>query len=214
MAQSSEDLIARLAADLRPVKSLRQAWGMLGVIGALLAGVVGMIASFGLRADIAAGRPDGLMLTGLGLFLVLALASAWAVVDMARPFVGIRREGWGWTALMAGVLPASALVLIAVDWLRGAPSDMVINDRNCMVYGLLWGLLTATVLVFWLRRGAPTFPARAGLLTGVAAGSAGICAVSVYCAHSDLIHIGFWHGLSVVIAGLIGRLIVPRLIAW
>ena len=40
---------------------------------------------------------------------------------MARPYVGLRREGWGWTALMAGVLAAATYAnasarLTGVTW--------------------------------------------------------------------------------------------------
>ena len=173
-----------------------------------------MLLLHGLRTDLAAGQPDAMVLISSGLFLVLALASSWAVVDMARPFVGARREGWGWTALMAGVLPVAALVLIAAAWLRDAPSGLEPDGWNCMRFGLGWGLLTAAALVQWLRRGAPSRLDHAGLLAGVAAGAAGIFAVSLYCPHNDLVHIGVWHGLTVVLAGIAGRLAIPRLIAW
>jgi hypothetical protein len=115
---------------------------------------------------------------------------------------------------MAALLPLFALALIATDLLRGAPSGLEMNGDQCLAFGLLWGLLTATALTLWLRRGAPAEPRRAGLMTGVAAGSAGIFAVSLYCPHSDLVHIGVWHGLTVVLAGLVGRLAIPRLVRW
>ena len=214
MAQNSNDLIAGLVADLTPVAPLRQAAGMRLALLALCGGVIGMIAIFGPRADLMAGRPDALALLGAGMFLVLALASAWAVIDMARPYVGVRREGWGWTALMAATLPAGAMLMIAAAWWRGIPSGFELDGATCMTFGLGWGLLTFAALIGWLRRGAPSLPRRAGLLTGVAAGAAGIFAVSLYCPHNDLIHIGVWHGLTVVVAGMIGRLAVPRLIAW
>ena len=214
MARNSEDLIAGLVADLKPVTPLRQAAGMRLALLALCGGVIGMIALSGLRADLLAGQPDGLALLGAGLYLVLALASAWAAIDMARPYVGVRREGWGWTALMAAMLPAGAAYTIAAAWWRGIPSGFAMDGGDCMRLGLGWGVLTFAALVVWLRRGAPSLPRRAGLLTGVASGAAGIFAVSLYCPHNDLIHIGLWHGLTVVVAGLIGRLAVPRLIAW
>lgn len=173
-----------------------------------------MMVIFGPRADLMAGRPDAMLLLGTGLFLVLALASAWAVVDMARPYVGVRRDGWGWTALMAGVLPVAALALIGAAWFRGESTQLTMNGQNCMIGGLGWSLLTFTALTLWLRRGAPMMPARAGMLTGVAAGAAGIFAISLYCPHNDLVHIGIWHGLTVILAGLLGRSAVPRLIAW
>ncbi len=216
MARNSEDLIAGLVADLQPVRPLRLGTGMTYAVLALLGGVLGVATLHGLRSDIMAGRPDDMLLMGSGLFLVLALASAWAVVDLARPYVGLRREGWGWTALMAGVLPAAATVLIAFQWLRGEPLALgrASVDMFCTQQGLGWGLLTAAALVLWLRRGAPSLPQRAGLLTGVAAGAAGIFAASLYCPHNDLIHIGLWHGMTVVLTGVLGRIVVPRLIAW
>ncbi len=214
MADTSEQLIAALVDGLEPVQPLRQRAGMARAIVALCGGAAGMVAWFGPRADLADGRPDAMLLLGAGLFLVLALASAWAVVDMARPFVGVRREGWGWTALMAGVLPFAAMALITADWLRGEPSSLTMDGANCMEAGLGWSLLTFAALTLWLRRGAPMMPARAGLLTGVAAGAAGIFAISLYCPHNDLVHIGIWHGLTVMLAALLGRIAVPRLIAW
>ena len=214
MPDKTTDLIAGLVADLQPVIPLRQRRGMTLAVLALGAGALGMLGLFGMRPDLQAGRPDAMMLISSGLFLVLALASAWAVVDAARPYVGVRREGWGWTALMAAVLPVAALALLVGEWARGAPSELSLDGMACMKFGLGWGLLTAAALVWWLRRGAASRPDRAGLLTGVAAGAAGVFAVSLYCPHNDLVHIGVWHGLTVVLAGAIGRLIVPRLIAW
>ena len=214
MPSDPETFIAGLVDDLAPVTPLRQRRGMGWMIAALIAGAIGMLAQGGLRDDFARGQPDEFGLLVTGLFLVLALASAWAVVDMARPQVGSRREGWIWNALMVALLPASALVLVAANLLRGSPSGLEMDGTTCLKYGLLWGFLTAGALVLWLRRGAPAQPGRAGLLSGVAAGSAGVFAVSLYCPHNDLIHIGIWHGLAVVLAGLAGWLAIPRLVRW
>ena len=214
MPKSTDDLIAGLVDDLEPVTQLRQGRGMAAVALALVTGVAVIGLMFGLRADLVAGRPSDMLLLSAGLFLVLTMASAWVVIDMARPFVGLRREGWGWSALMAAVLPMAALYLIASAMLRGGHSGIDPAGLDCMRYGLLFSVLTFAALVWWLRRGAPVLPQRAGLLTGVAAGAAGIFAVSLYCPHNDLVHIGIWHGLTVVLAGLIGRIAVPRLIAW
>ena len=214
MADPTDALIAELVDDLRPTPPLLQRRGMALALAAFVAGCFAVIPIFGMRADFIAGHPDPLALTSAGLFLVLALASIWAVVDLARPWVGLRREGWGWTALMACVLPVAALVLLAGEWLRGAGTSLTLDDGECMACGLLLGLATAAVLIGWLRRGAPPDPKRAGLLVGVAAGASGIFAVSLGCPHNDLVHIGMWHGLTVVLAGIAGRLIVPRLIAW
>jgi hypothetical protein len=214
MPNNPETFIAGLVDDLVPVRPLRQRRGMAWAMAAMAAGSIGLISLTSLRADFARGTPDALGLLSTGLFMVLALASAWAVIDMARPQVGSRREGWVWTALMAALLPLSALALMGLNQLNGVASGLHLDGTTCLKYGLAWGLLTAGTLVLWLRRGAPAQPERAGLLTGVAAGSAGVFAVSLYCPHSELIHIGIWHGLTVVLAGLAGWLAIPRLVRW
>jgi len=214
MPDRTDEFINQLVADLRPVRPLRQAGGMAMTVAALLAGMLGVAGLFGLRPDVVAGQPGPMLLVPAGLFLVLALASAWCAVDMARPQVGLRREGWGWTALMAAVLPASAFVLAAGEWLAGRDVALDRAGWTCVAGGIMFGLATAVVLIVWLRRGAPTALARAGLLTGVAAGAAGTLAVSLECPQDGLLHIGLWHGGAVILCGLIGRVIVPRLIRW
>lgn len=214
MAEDTNTLIAGLVEGLKPVRPLQQRKGMAYAVLALAAGAAVMVLVFGLRHDLATARPDPMFLTSSGLFLVLALASAWAVIDMARPYVGTRREGWGWTALMAAVLPVAALTLVLADWLSGKAIDLDRDGLTCLSVGSIIGLLTATTLVLWLRRGAPSSPKRAGMLAGVASGAAGIFAVSLYCPHSDLLHIGVWHGAAVIVMGLAGRLVLPRLLAW
>lgn len=214
MPDSPDAFIAGLIADLKPARPLRQRSGMAYAALALTLGAVLVVGALGLRRDLPSGHPQPLALTAAGLFLVLALASAWAAVDMARPAVGMRREGWGWTALMAAVLPGSALALILTDLAAGRAIDLDRGGVGCLVLGSAVGLLTAATLAAWLRRGAPSSPDRAGMLTGVAAGAAGIFAVSLWCPENSLLHIGIWHGATVVLMGLAGRFALPRFLAW
>lgn len=214
MPHNPDTFIESLVADLQPVAPLRQRSGMGLALLALTLGALGVAAGLGMRQDLLAGHPQPLAMIAAGLFLVLALASAWTAVDMARPAVGMRRNGWGWTALMAAVLPAAALILIAADVLRGQQVGLDRDGLTCLSLGSLVGLLTAGALVVWLRRGAPSSPQRAGLLTGVAAGAAGIFAVSLRCPSDSLLHIGVWHAGTVVLMGLVGRILLPRILAW
>lgn len=214
MPDHPDTFIESLVDDLKPVATLRQSTGMARALIALAAGVVAIVAAFGLRPELIRGHLDPLFLISSGLFLVLSLATAWSVIDMARPFVGTRRDGWAWTALMAAVLPGAALGSLIGDMLRGQHAAIDEGGVFCLVFGTAIGLITAAALVLWLRRGAPASPTRAGFYTGVAAGAAGIFAVSLHCPHNDLIHIGVWHGGTVILSGLLGRLALPRLLAW
>lgn len=214
MAENSDTFLEGLVADLKPVRPLRRSAGMVWAVLALIAGPPLLGLAYHLRADLSALRPDPLFVISAGLFLALALSSAWAVVDMARPWVGMRREGWGWSAAMAGVLPLGALGLAAIDWLRSEPVAIDAGGYTCLALGCAAALMTLAVLVVWLRRGAPSSPRRAGLVSGVASGAAGIFAVSLYCPHNELLHIGLWHGAAVAAMGLAGFGLVPRLIRW
>ncbi len=214
MTTHEDPLIASLVADLKPVQPLRQSTGMMPVLATIALATLVTIGWIGARADLMGLHPDPMFLLSSGLFLILALASAWMAVDQARPHVGAAREGWGWTAMMAAVLPGSAVVLVLLDWWAGAPSAVHPDGLRCFGIGSSWSVLTFAVLTAWLRRGAPTNPARSGMLAGVAAGASGIFAVSLCCPDSSLIHIGVWHGGTVLLGGLAGRLVLPRLIAW
>lgn len=214
MPDNSDAFLEGLIADLKPTAPLRQRSGIALAVLALVLGSALAVATLGLRRDFLIGRPEPLVLTAAGMFLVLSLASAWAAVDMARPAVGTQREGWGWTALMAAVLPGSAFALMGMNLLSGQPAGIDSGGYYCLGLGCVIGLLTAASLVAWLRRGAPSSPARAGLLIGIASGGAGIFAVSLWCPNDHLLHIGIWHWLTIVVMGILGRITLPRLLAW
>jgi hypothetical protein len=79
---------------------------------------------------------------------------------------------------------------------------------------LLTSLVSGSAMVWWLRRGAPVSPQRAGLQTGLAAGALGTFAFGLSCDYDTVAHLGVWHVVPVVLATLAGRLIVPPLVRW
>lgn len=214
MPQTNDTLLDALAADLRPVRPMRFAEGM-ALVGAAGAVTMFMVAGgLGWRADIVAGQFHALWLFANGLFLVLGLATASTVVAMASPHVGQSLHGWKWAAATAVLLPATALILLAART-TPAPAEWISpTDRHCLAMGLGLGLLTATALTWWLRRGAPVSPARAGLLVGIASGSIGTLAFGFSCPSDGLYHVGIWHSAPIFVGALLGRLIIPRLVRW
>jgi hypothetical protein len=214
MTSPSDDLIAELVGRLEPVKPL-SFWRGLGLALAAAGASAAVIgATMGLRADLIAGQVDPVFLLATGLFLVLGIAAAVTVIVMGRPQVGNDHGGWVWAAAMAGLLPLAGLIVA-----MGANSDpmsaeSVAHGLQCLTVGGMASALVFAALVVWLRKGAPTSPERAGLLTGVAAGSLGIFAFSLHCADSDIVHIGLWHSAVVVMAAAVGRALVPRLVRW
>lgn len=205
--------ITALVDDLEPVTVLN-ARRPLMIAGAITVAIIAVIASLqGIRADLMAGRPDEMFLIRAGILLLLGGASAHAVASMASPSVGKSNNGWQ-IALAASVLfPLSALIVAASTGIGPAVTAME-SGWNCVVYSAIGGLATAIPMVLVLRRGAPTSPARAGWLTGIASGGLGAFAYNLHCPFNDVVYIGFWYTLSVSICALAGRLIVPRIIRW
>jgi hypothetical protein len=214
MDPDTDTLIASLVDDLRPARVLRRRYGLALAATAAIVTLAIVAVVFGFRSDISAGRFDTLFLIANGLFLILGVACAATVIAMGNPQVGSRHIGWRWVAVAAGLLPLSAVVILASGTEAPPGTLMSVHEMDCLLAGVGLGLLTAAALVFWLRRGAPTAPERAGLLVGIASGCMGIFAFAFHCSSNTIYHVGLWHSAPVVISALLGRLLVPRIIRW
>ena len=212
--RNSDALIADLVGDLEPVRPLRFGAGMAGTLAAAGVSAALVIGLFGLRPDWLAGTVNPMHLVATGLFGGLGLAASVTVIVMSRPQVGSDHSGWRWAAGMAAMLPVAALIVAmgrGRDVLAGATMR---HGAECFAAGSIASLLVFAVLTAWLRRGAPTAPARAGLVAGVAAGAFGAFAFSLHCPDNDIVHLGIWHSMAVLAMAGLGRLLVPRLIRW
>ena len=214
MPNDPNALIAALVDELRPVRAMRPRDGLFiaGAAGAITVALT--ILLLGVRPDVASGHFEPLFLFANGLFLVVGGAAALAAVGMGMPRVGHSSQGWKWVVAMAGLLPATALVMLA-SRTESMPTALVTShELKCVAMGLALGLLTATALTLWLRRGAPTSPERAGMLVGLASSSIGIFAFAFHCPSDSFYHIGLWHVVPVAIGAILGRLFIPRLVRW
>lgn len=207
-------LIDALVSDLKPIRPLSLRDGLLITTMATILDLVIVAMVFGIRHDVLVGNLDPLFLLSSGLFLVLGFASASTVIAMSRPQVGSDHDGWVWAAATAALLPLSALLLALVQWPLAPPVTDAEHGIECLLVGVALGSLVAVALTLWLRRGAPTSPERAGLLTGIAAGCFGIFAFAFHCPNDSLFHVGLWHALPIPVSAVIGRFVVPRLIRW
>ncbi len=195
-------LIARLAADARPVRRLRpppqRAAGWIGLTVAL---VMGLAALHGLRPDLTeavrdpgiAGRLAGAALTG-GLAAVAALmlavpgrSGAWALLPLPA------------LALWWGSLGTQCLT----DWVQIGVVDRAEMGR-CLATVLLTGVPGAALLLLLLHRAAPLRRIPVLVLAGLAVAGTGTAALTLLHAIDASAMVIAWN-LGVVVLAFSGQ---------
>ncbi len=214
MHPDPHQFIDDLLDDLRPTRPLTLQRGLVIASGSAAAAIAVMALFIGIRPALIAGSLDPLFLLASGLFLMLGIAASFTVIGMSRPQVGNTHIGWIWAVAMAALLPLTAVVLGFANQGDAYFHSQPVQGMNCLINGSMLGLIVGGALTIWLRRGAPTSPEQAGLLTGIAAGSLGIFAYSLHCPYDGIYHIGLWHSMTVVVSAIAGRVVVPALIRW
>ncbi|SFB46763.1 hypothetical protein SAMN03159496_04031 [Rhizobium sp. NFR07] len=211
----TDDLIDRLAGDLRPVPP--------GALGRLLALALlpGLVLSAALillghgpRPDLAAAIYTPAFWAKSIYPLALAVAGITALMVVARPGGLPHRSG------MASVLIYLALVVLGLWQLRVAP----VEDYPTLIFGIsAWfcpfiivaaALPVFAAIVFFLRRSAPTNLPLAGGIAGLAAGSVGAWTYSWGCIENGLTFVALWYTLGIVICGAAGAFLGRPLLRW
>lgn len=213
MKRPLNPLIAQMAADLQPVRSVKFRDGLILVVAVMIATILSVELVQGLWRGAWSGQASALFLITNGLLLILGCASVNSVLKMANPRVGNKHDGPKWAMAMLAVLPLAALASLVGH----NPGTALISDfhgLSCFGAALMASVLIAAALIFWLRRGAPVSPNTAGVHTGVAATALGSAAYGLACTLDGVVHLGFWHVAPVVLGALIGRFVLPPLLRW
>lgn len=204
-----------LAEELTPVKPLSANGAMASMALLTIVSGIFVVAMLGFRDRfLDSTASDSMFLIRTGLLIMLGAASLSAATSMARPAVGTGRTGWRWAAAAALIIPVAAAIAALVSRTPIAERLHPANGIECLTYSIGVGLVLGAALTWWLKRGAPTSPERAGIVTGLAAGSLGTLAYSMHCPHNDIVYIGLWYTLAIGATTLAGRLFVPRLLRW
>jgi len=208
-----EALVARLEADLRPVRRLWSPWARLGAWLALAVAVTIMAAAVGLRTDLASAirRP----VYDLEIAALLGAASAAALLALYAAVPG--RSGGRRAARVAyafGVVASGALV---AEHVAAAPSllPFVESGLRCTACIAMFGALPWAALLVAVRRAAPLDGRAVATSVGAAGFLTGAAAVRVACPIDDPVHLLAWHMLPVALwTGLSAIASAAWLVRW
>ena len=209
----ADKLIQSLVDDLEPVGTLNPRTGLAIVGGLTLLAALAVAILLGVRNDLEMGMVDEMFFLRSGVLLMLGIATAITVVNMARPGVGNSSRGWVWALITAALFPLTAAIMSAIN-MPPAEALRPAEGLKCLTVSLIAALAIGSGLTLWLRQGAPTSPERSGWLVGIASGALGAAAYNIYCPFNDIYYIGLWFTLPVIASAIIGRLVVPYLIRW
>jgi len=205
----TDDLIARLAADLQPVRPLRPpVLRALGWLGLAILAVTACVAFYGLRDDFGERmtRPhEVLQLLLAGLTGVLAAVAAfqlslpdrsprWGLLPLPAAAGWLATMGWGCLADLARIGPQA--LSLGVSW-------------GCFRFIVLMGVPLALSLVWMLRHAGPIRPVPVAALGGLA--GAALCAAGLSLFHhlDAAAMVLAWHGgttaVVVLAFALLGR---------
>lgn len=212
---NTDDLVRLLATNAEPVQThavgRRFAVSVSLGVGASAGLMLGLL---GLRPDLSEAVRLPMFWVKVGFVACLAWASLVASLRLSRPG---RRLDWVPAALVTPVLVMWVIAGVAL----GAADP---NVRPELVFGTTWKScpwliamlsLPVFVAVLWAMRGlAPTRLPLAGAAAGLLASTVGALVYCLHCPESEAPFIGTWYLLGMLVPGLVGSVIGPRLLRW
>ena len=210
-----DELRARVAGDLRPVRPFLPPWlrALLLVPAAALAWAVAP-AVFGVRSDLTAIGP---LLAWGGSLLQLAIAAMVIAAAFREAVPGEQVPRTVAAALLASGLLITVVLAVATDAVSPEP---VPRTETLSAWWFCWesavraGAPLVLLLAVLLARGLPMRPALAGALSGMGAGTAIDGGWRLYCSYSNPTHVILSHGgavLALTVAGVAITVAVHRL---
>lgn len=213
--RKTDDIIDSLVDDLKPVP--RQALLLrfaLGILPALAVSLVLMVTVAGLRPDLSQALSLPVFWIKSGYNALLAITAFLTVYRLARP------DGSKGHFFEAVAAIFAAMAVVAVAQLLRSPAEaypvLILGSSalHCPFLIFAFALPVFAGNVWILRRAAPTRLRLTGFISGVAAGAAGAWVYSWFCTENGMPFVLIWYSLGILLTGLLGSLLGPRLLRW
>lgn len=211
----TDDLIERLAADLKPVpRYAMQRLLLCAAFAGIVLSVILMLLWLGPRPDLGGAMRDSIFWIKFIYTAALGALGLPAVLALSRPG---GRTVWPWFGVL-GVLCA----LAAAAWvqLASAPPALaheLVFGATSLMCPFLIVAASAPVLAAVLgvmRRMAPTRPALAGLAAGLFSGGMGASVYSLHCTEIGLVFLLTWYSFGILTASALGAVLGKVILRW
>lgn len=209
----TDDLIRILSTNVEPIDRRQVEREVAAAVGIGTAAAVGAVLIFsGPRADVSDARALTFLMLKLAFAIAIIVTASIYLVRLARPGGEMRTKiTWaGWPFLGIALLAAISLVLaplwhwhtMGTDWLE------------CLLSIPLIAIVPFAVVIWVVRRMAPTDLTRTGALAGLVAGGMSAAGYALHCTDDSLPFIALWYGGTIALCMLAGAVLGPRLLRW
>lgn len=207
----TDDLIARLAAEARPVRRLHSpaARSLIWLAAALPYATAIVL----LHGEVpVAGNGTRFLLEQTATFAT-AITSVFAAFASSVP-------GYDRRILLLPLPPAILWLATvgygcALDWIQYGPEGLIIRpDWDCLQPAALIGILPAAILVLMLRRGAPLQPRVTLAFAGLATAALANLVLQFFHARDASIMVLTWHLGGAAVLAILGAAFGGQLLGW
>jgi hypothetical protein len=182
-------------------------------IGSAVA-LAAMLASLGVRADLATAGDVPLFWAKLGVPLVVAAVGAVAVRRLARPGGDAPLAAVGAVALLAVLWALAAVDVAAAPAAERSRLVLGHTALPCVALVATLSLPSLVALLVALRSLAPTRLGAAGTAAGALAGGVGAAVYALHCNETTLPFVAVWYVLGMAIPAALGALLGARWLRW
>jgi hypothetical protein len=210
----TDGLIRALGADVgRPRFSLGNVLAAAGLLAIVVAAIV-FGAAIGPRPDIAAAAGTMRFLFKFVVTALLAVTAVSALSALSRPQAASRRSIMLLAAAPLALLAAVALELAVMPSARWGTRLVGSNSLYCLSFIPLMGIGPLALFVAALRHGAPSRPALAGAVAGLAAGGIAATLYAAHCTDDSPLFVATWYTLAIAILTGLGAVAGRAFTRW
>ncbi|MBX9741647.1 MAG: NrsF family protein [Beijerinckiaceae bacterium] len=210
----TDDLIHALSQDAAirepaPDRTLAIALAVGGVAAAIVFALL-----LGPREDFPEALHEARFVFKFILTGTLTAVAAMLASSFVRPTAPADARGWLLLAPLALIVGALALEMFATPSGEWAELLVGTNWLVCLTYVPIIAAAPLAALVAAMRRGAPTQPALAGALAGLASGALAAMLYAAHCPDDSPFFVAVWYGLAIGIVTVAGAFAGHRLLRW
>jgi hypothetical protein len=210
----TEDLVRALTADARQASPEFDRVVYLALAGAVVTTAIAFAQLLGVRPDFTAAIATPRFALKIAVVVLLGVSAAALLLRAGRPGA----EFWRWllvaafaAAPLAIGVASELIVLPSSEWpakLRGS------NALFCLTVIPALSLIPLGIAFAALRYGAPTRPALAGAIAGLAASGIGATFYALNCDNDSPLFVATWYTLAIGMVVGTGALAGSNLLRW